>query len=78
MLFESNIPESLGRSIILTHYVDTNLYHDVLTGRSVTGILHFINHTPIAWWFKKQATAETAAYSSECVATRTYVEKLLI
>ena len=34
-----NAPEALGKPIILTHYVDPNLYHDVLTGRSVTGIL---------------------------------------
>ena len=25
-------PEALGNHIILTHYVDANLYHDVLTG----------------------------------------------
>ena len=37
-----NSPDALGKPIILTHYVDANLYHDDLTGRSVTGILHFI------------------------------------
>ena len=70
-------PEALGKPIILTHYVDANLYNDVLTGRSVTGILHFINQTPIAWWSKKQATAETATYSSEFVAARTCVDQII-
>ena len=36
-------PEALGLPVVLTHYVDANLYNDMLTGRSVTGILHFIN-----------------------------------
>ena len=56
--------EALRKHIILTHYVDKNLYHDVLTWRSATGILRFINHTPIVWWSKKKAIAETAIYSS--------------
>jgi hypothetical protein len=28
----------LGKQVILTHYVDANLYHNILTGRSVTGV----------------------------------------
>ena len=42
-----DIPVPLGKPIILTHYFDANLYHDKVTGRSVTGILHVINRTPI-------------------------------
>ena len=48
-----------------------------LTGSSVTGILHFMSQTPIAWWSKKQATAETATYSSEFVATRICVDQII-
>jgi hypothetical protein len=54
--------------VILTHYVDANLYHNVLTGRSVTGVLHFLNGTLIDWYSKKQATVESATYGSEFVA----------
>jgi hypothetical protein len=39
-------------------------------GRSVTGILHLMNKTPIEWYSKKQATVETATYGSEFVAAR--------
>ena len=35
-----NAPEPMGCYVTLSHYVDANLYHDMLTGRSVTGILH--------------------------------------
>ena len=48
-----------------------------LTGSSVTGILHFMSQTPIAWWSKKQATAETATYSSELVTAETGVEQFI-
>ena len=35
-----NAPEPLGNPVITTTYVDANLYHCMLTGKSVTGILH--------------------------------------
>ena len=47
-----DVPEALGRPIVLTHHVDANLYHDMLTGISVTGILCLINQTPIDWFSK--------------------------
>ena len=59
-LIPSDIPEPLGKPVTLTTYVDANLYHDMLTGRSVTAILHFINKTPFDWYSKRQATCETA------------------
>jgi hypothetical protein len=70
-------PEPLGQYVTLTHYVDANLMHDVTTGRSVTGILHLLNKTPIDWFSKKQATVETATYGSEFVAARTCVEQII-
>lgn len=70
-------PEPLGCCVTFTHYVDANLMHDIVTGRSVTGVLHLINQTPIDWFSKKQATVETATYGSEFVAARTCVEQII-
>ena len=70
-------PRALGNPVVLTHYVDANLYHDMLTGRSVTGIIHFANQTPIDWYSKKQATAQTATYRAEFVASCTRVEQII-
>ena len=67
-------PVSLGNHVIATHYVDDNLYHDILTGRSVTGVLQFLNKTPIDCFSTKQSTSETATYGSEFVAARTCAE----
>jgi hypothetical protein len=68
-------PIPLGKKVRITHYVDANLFHDMITGRAVTGILDFVNATPLDWYCKKQATVETATYGSEFVASRTCVER---
>jgi len=73
----NNIPEPLGNYVTTSHFVDANLYHDMLTGRSVTGILHLLNGTPIDWYSKKQATVETATYGSEFIAARTAIDQIV-
>jgi hypothetical protein len=61
----------------LTYYVDANLMHDIITGRTVTSILHMINNMPIDWYSKKQATVETAMYGSKFVAAQICVEQII-
>lgn len=73
----NDCPEPLGRYVTTITYVDANLYHDMLTGRSVTGILHMLNRTPVDWYSKKQATVETATYGSEFVAARIATEQIV-
>ena len=73
----SDAPPPLGNPVITTSYKDANLMHDVMTGKSLTGILHFVNKTPIDWYSKKQATVETATYGSEFVSARTCVEQII-
>jgi hypothetical protein len=69
-------PEPLGNHITLSHYVDANIMHDITTGKSVTGILHLINKTPLYWYFKKQYMVEIATYGSEFIAARICVEQI--
>jgi len=69
--------ETHGEYVTLTYYVDANLMHNITTGKSVTGILHLLNQTPIDWYSKKQATVETATYGSELVAACTYIEQIV-
>ena len=69
-------PPPLGKPVQLTHYVDANLLHNKLSGKSITACLHFVNATPMDWYTKKQGTVETATYSSEFVAARTCVEQI--
>ena len=45
--------------------------------RSVTGCLHFVNHTPADPYSKGQATVETATYGLEFVASKTATEQII-
>jgi hypothetical protein len=49
----------------------------MVTGRSVTAILHFLNQAPMDWYSKKQATVETATFGSEFIAARTTIDHLV-
>ena len=49
----------------------------MVNGRSVTGILHMWNKTPLDWYSKLQSTVETATFGSECSATRTCTEQII-
>ena len=60
-----------------TTTVDANFNHCLATGRSVTGCLHFVNHTPIDSYSKRQATVEIATYGSEFVASKTATEQII-
>jgi hypothetical protein len=76
-LLPEGAPYPLGNHVTLSHYVDANLMHDISTCRSVTGILHLVNKTPIEWYSKKQATVETATYGSEFVTAGICVEQII-
>ena len=69
-------PTPKGKHVVTTTYKDANLYHDLMTGRAVTGVLHFVNQTPIDWYTKKQETVETATYGSEFAAARTAIQQI--
>jgi hypothetical protein len=69
-LLPTDAPEPLGNPVVHTSYVDANLYHDLLTGRSVTATQHYLNQTLVDWFSKKQDTVESATYGSEFVAAR--------
>ena len=70
-----DIPKPLGERVITTTFLDANLLHDIITGKSVTAVIHFVNTTPTDWFSKRQATVETATYGSEFVAAKTAAEK---
>ena len=71
-----DIPDPLGKTITTTTTVDANLNHCLATGKSLTGCLHFVHHTPIDSYSKRQATVETATYGSE-LASKTATEQII-
>ena len=76
-IIPNDIPDPLCKSVTTTTTVDANLNHCLATGRSLTGCLHFVNHTPIDSYSKRQATVETATYGSEFIASKTATEQII-
>jgi hypothetical protein len=61
---------SKGPKVRKTLYVDADHAHDLVTGRSNTGILMMLNNTPIRWISKRQKTVETSTYCLKLVVSR--------
>ena len=71
------LPEPKGKVARITTWVDSGLHHCRVTGKASTGLLQFVNQTPVDWGAWKQSTVETATYSSEFVAARMGVDKTI-
>jgi hypothetical protein len=72
-----DLPPEKGPRVRMTVYVDANHAHDLVTRRSITGILVMLNNTPIRWISKRQKTVETSTYGSELVVSRVATELIL-
>ena len=73
----NNWPETLGKGVITATYVDANLYHGLITSRAATGLLHFLNGTPIDWFSKQKNMVEMAPYGSEFAASKIGVDQII-
>ena len=70
-------PTPKGKPVRTSSFVDANLMHDMVSGRSCSGCLEFLNKTPIDWMAKRQAQVETATYGSEFMVARQGTERLI-
>jgi len=69
-----DMPYPLGESVQITVFADAAFAANMVTQKSVTGILIFVNGLPIMWLLKCQATLKTPAFGSEFVALRVAVK----
>jgi hypothetical protein len=76
-MIPKDAPKPLGKNVVTTTYVDANLMHNQVTGRSLTAILHKVNNTVVDYHTWKQSKLETATYSSEFAATQTAVDQII-
>jgi hypothetical protein len=63
-------PKPMGNSVNITCFVDANHAENVVTRRSHTGILFYLQNMPIIWHSRRQNTVETSTFGSEFVALR--------
>ena len=72
-----DMPIPRGKLMRTSTYEDANLMHDLITGKSMSGIIHLVNQTPIQWFSKKQNVVETATYGSEFMVARQATEQII-
>jgi hypothetical protein len=71
-----NIPEPLGNPVDTSAYVDANHAGNLANRRSHSGILIYVNNSPILWYSKRQNTVESSSFGSEFVALRIATEMI--
>jgi hypothetical protein len=71
-----NMPEARGKSVMTTCFVDADHAGCRVTRRSQTGILIFVQRSPILWYSKRQNTVETSTFGSEFIAMKIATEQL--
>jgi len=64
------MPSSQGLPMEITCFVDADHAGNLLTHRSQSGVLIFVNKAPIIWYSKRQNTVESSTFGSEFVAMR--------
>jgi hypothetical protein len=68
--FPPDQPEPFGVKARISIYVDADHAHNMVSRGSVTGIILFVNKTPVKWISKRQKTVESSTYGSELVAAQ--------
>ncbi len=64
------MPPPRGNSVVISCFVDSDHAGNKVTQRSHTGILIWVNNSPIIFYSKQQNTVETSTFGSEFVAMR--------
>jgi hypothetical protein len=70
----TNAPEPRGKEVCMTCFVDADNAGDQMTRRSRSGILIYLNRSPIQCYSKKQNMIETFTFGSEFVALKIATE----
>ena len=71
-----DMPPPRGESVMMHCFVDSDHAGNMVTRRSQTGCLLFVNRAPIIWYSKHQNTVETSTFWSEFIAMKTAVEQI--
>lgn len=70
-------PKPRGRPVKINCFVDANHAGNLVTRRSHTGIIIYVQNAPIIWYSKRQNTVESSSFGSEFVALRIAKELLV-
>ena len=62
------MPTPYGTPVLTRTYVDANHTGNLANRRSHSGILIYVNNSPVLWYSKRQNSVETSSFGSEFVA----------
>ena len=70
----TDAPEPRGKAVQSTCFVDADHASDRVSRRSRSGVLIYLNRSPIVWYSKRQNSVETSTFGSEFVALKVATE----
>ena len=70
-------PQPRGRMVKVVCFVDASHAANKVTRRSHTGYIIFINKAPIIWYSKRQNTVESSTFTSEFIALKSCMERVV-
>ena len=71
---DPRFPDQTIPELKVTIFCDADHAHDLVTGRSITGILAFVGSTPVYWKSTRQTSVQTSTFGSEFTALKKAVE----
>ena len=74
---KSQIPNPKGPQVRMTVFKDADHAHNVVTRKSVIGILLLLNNILVKWITKRQKMIESSTYGSELCAGKMAIELIL-
>ena len=72
---DDQLPIPKMKELAITIFVDSNHAHDLVTGRSITGMICFVGRKPISYISKRQSAVQTPTFGAEFVALKKAVEE---
>ena len=72
---DSKLPDAYGEPLQSSIQVDADHAHDLVTRRSLTGLIAFIGSTPVLWISKRQGAIAASTYAAEFYALRVATEE---
>lgn len=61
----SDFPKAFGALLETMIFVDSDHAHNLVTRRSLTGLLAFVGSTPVSWFSKCQGAVASSTYQAE-------------
>ena len=74
---DDKLPEPLMDELDVTIFVDSNHGHDLVTGKSITGVIIFVGRTPVKSYSKRQSSVQTSTFGAEFVSLKRAVEEAI-